>query len=140
MFSIDGGVAYSLVTANVQNGSVSYSVTDTAIEILDFNGIDLVINDSDLTTNDKEITIAANAFDNLAEGELGCKTLYVYDRVILESLVSMEINSTPETSMLDSLIIVTSDELCEYVYTSLVDDSRAGKFQAAAFIIGESEL
>lgn len=140
VFSIDGGVVYSLVTANVQNGSVSYSVTDTTIEILDFNGIDLVINDSDLTTNDKEITIKANAFDNLAEGELGCKTLYVYDRAILESLVNMELSSTPETSMLDSLIIVTSDELCEYVYTSLVDDSRAGEFQAAPFIIGESEL
>ncbi|MCI5797223.1 MAG: hypothetical protein MR024_01160 [Firmicutes bacterium] len=140
VFSIDGGVAYSLVTANVQNGSVSYSVTDTTIEILDFNGIDLVINDSDLTTNDKEITIAENAFENLSEGELGCKTLYVYDRAILESLVNMELNSTPETSMLNILIIVTSDELCEYVYTSLVDDSRAGEFQAAAFIIGESEL
>ena len=102
--------------------------------------MDLVINDSDLTTNDKEITIAENAFENLSEGELGCKTLYVYDRVILESLVNMELNSTPETTMLNTLIIVTSDELCEQVYTSLVDDSRAGEFQAAAFIIGESEL
>lgn len=139
VFSIDAGVAYSLRTATLENGSVTYRVKDTAIEILDFNGTDIVINDSDLTTNDKEITIAANAFDNLAEGELGCKTLYVYDKAILESLVNMEINSTG-TSMLYTLIIVTSDELCEYVYTSLVDDSRAGEFQAAAFIIGESEL
>lgn len=119
VFSIDAGVAYSLRTATLENGSVTYRVKDTAIEILDFNGTDIVINDSDLTTNDKEITIAADAFDNLTEGDLDCKTLYVYDKALLDSLVSMEIKSTPETSMLGSLIIVTSDELYSYIKTTL---------------------
>lgn len=128
---------------NVENGSVRYLADASTVNILEFNGTDIVINDNDLPVDGKEIIIEDSAFDNVGINEsLGEKVVYLYDKEIVECLV-LDMKSKSK-NLLGEVYIATSQEIYDYIFNDLLTGEEnsviAIEIENYSFILLDSEL
>lgn len=122
----------ALTTLSLSGGEVKYKSYDDYIEILEFKGTDIVINDDTLPITNKEIGISDTAFENVGLNEaIEEKVLFVYDKELIEYFVENEKFRT--NSFIGVVDIATSEELYNYVFDVLLAD-RDGDFLAEEFI------
>lgn len=130
-------------TLSLNGGEVTYLADDNAIEIVKFDGADIVIDDGSLPITNKEITIVSTAFENVGLNEvIEEKVIFVYDKDLLEYFVENEMSR--ENSFLGKIDIATSEELYDYVFNVLLSDrldsSLADEFMAYNFILLDTDL
>lgn len=133
----------ALTTLSLSGGEVTYMAYDDYIEILEFEGRDIVINDDALPIADKEIGISNTAFKKVRLNEaIEEKVLFVYDKELIEYFVENE--KSRSNSFIGIVDIATSEELYNYVFNVLLADregnSLAEEFMAYNFILLDTDL
>lgn len=128
---------------NVENGSIKYSVSGSAITILEINGTDVVINDGDLPVDEKEIIFAVDAFNNIGiSANIDEKVIYLYDQDIVESLV-LDTRSKGE-ELFGKIYLVTNQEIYDYIFNDLLSREEntmlALEIEAYSFVLLDTEV
>lgn len=125
-------------TLSLNGGEVTYLTDDNAIEIVKFDGTDIVVDDDSLPITNKEITIADTAFDPLIIREDVPVLIYVYDSDLFSCFTNKVLNNEDfREKLIDKITIVTSKEIYELLD---LPDGVMSELTTASLIMSEADL
>ena len=125
-------------TLSLNGGEVTYLADDNAIEIVKFDGTDIVIDDGSLPITNKEITIADTAFDSLIIREDVPVLIYVYDSDLFNCFINKVVNNEDfKEKLIDKITIVTSKEIYDLLN---LPDSVMLEFYTYCLIMSDENL
>ena len=125
-------------TLSLNGGEVTYLTDDNTIEIVKFDGTDIVVADDSLPITNKEITIADTAFDPLIIREDVPVLIYVYDSDLFSCFTNKVLNNEDfREKLIDKITIVTSKEIYELLD---LPDGVMSELTTASLIMSEADL